>query len=82
MKTRRPPRAAICPHCFEEQGKSGSAREEYYCAHNQVWAVRRADGGWVLSTGVTAAYHEAMLSDAHEKNAHSDRRRQPGGRMH
>ena len=83
MKNKRPPLAAICLRCFNEQSDNGKhATEEFYCEHNEVWAVQRADGGWVLSTGVSADYHKAMLSDAREANPGEERRAQPTDRLH
>ena len=55
------PQALICMDCFRRHGQGA---DEFYCEHNSVWAIRRPDGGWILSTDVTPEYHRALLEDA------------------
>ena len=48
------PNALICGKCFESQRKTNvSGEDEFYCEHHHVWAIRRPDGGWLLSTDVS-----------------------------
>ena len=63
-KTGAPPKALICGECFESQKEGSFASDEFYCEHNQVWAIRRPDGGWLLSTNVSPEDHRALLEDA------------------
>lgn len=59
------PKALICNECYERQHKSNaSSSDEYYCEHHQVWAIRRPDGGWLLSTQVSPEDHRALVEDA------------------
>lgn len=59
------PKALICGECYERQHKSDlDTNDEYYCEHHQVWAIRRPDGGWLLSTDVSPADHRALVEDA------------------
>lgn len=63
------PQALICGECFERHSEGS---HEFYCEHNQVWAIRRADGGWVLSTRISPEYHRALLEDARRLQALED----------
>lgn len=66
-----PPSALICGDCFEKQIMAPSA-DEFYCVHNQVWAIRRPDGGWLLSTEISPEDHRALLEDARLLQLHDD----------
>ncbi|MDH3647231.1 MAG: hypothetical protein OER80_10690 [Gammaproteobacteria bacterium] len=64
-ETNAPPRALICGECFQNQRKAQlSGKDEFYCEHQHVWAIRRPDGGWLLSTNVSPEDHRALLEDA------------------
>lgn len=58
-----PPSALICGECFEKQSRTPGV-DEFYCSHNLVWAIRRPDGGWLLSTEISPEDHRALLEDA------------------
>lgn len=60
------PQALICGDCFKRHSEDS---HEFYCEHNQVWAIRRDDGGWVLSTRISPEYHRAILDDARRLQA-------------
>ena len=61
------PKALICGECFERQRKTHvSSEDEFYCEHHHVWAIRRPDGGWLLSTNVSPEDHRALLEDARQ----------------
>ncbi|MDH3589417.1 MAG: hypothetical protein OEQ74_08435 [Gammaproteobacteria bacterium] len=68
-KSGAPPRALICGECFESQQKASFATDEFYCQHHHVWAIRRPDGGWLLSTEVSPEDHRALLEDARKIQA-------------
>ncbi len=64
-ETTHAPNALICGECFERQrNTSVSGEDEFYCEHHHVWAIRRPDGGWLLSTEVSPEDHRALLEDA------------------
>ncbi|MBT8135396.1 MAG: hypothetical protein KJO54_00140 [Gammaproteobacteria bacterium] len=63
-KKSAPPAAQICDECFKKQCKPSFASDEFYCEHQLVWAIRRPDGGWLLSTEVSPADHQALVEDA------------------
>ncbi len=67
-----PPAALICDDCFELQSTAGPAVDEFYCSHHHVWAIRRPDGGWLLSTHVSPEDHRALLEDARKLQAVDD----------
>lgn len=64
------PKALICSKCFELQcDSSHDTTSEFYCEHNQVWAIRRPDGGWLLSTMISPEDHRALIEDAKKLQA-------------
>lgn len=63
-----PPKALICGECFKKQAETPD-NDDFYCEHNQVWAIRRPDGGWLLSTDISAEDHRALLEDARRLQA-------------
>ena len=65
-----PPSALICRKCFEQQ--STTLVDEFYCGHNQVWAIRRPDGGWLLSTEISPEDHRALIEDARKLQLHDE----------
>ena len=67
------PNALICGECFERQRQTKvSSEDEFYCEHHQVWAIRRPDGGWLLSTDVSPEDHRALLEDARRLQTQDD----------
>lgn len=59
------PGAFICEECHQQQ-KTSADVDEFYCVHNHVWAIRRPDGGWLLSTDISPEDHKALLEDARQ----------------
>lgn len=66
-----PPSALICGECFKQQSRAPDV-DEFYCSHNHVWAIRRPDGGWLLSTGISPEDHRALLEDARKLQLHDE----------
>ncbi|MBT8144931.1 MAG: hypothetical protein KJO55_09540, partial [Gammaproteobacteria bacterium] len=66
-----PPSAFICGECFEAQ-RTVAGVDEYYCEHNHVWAIKRPDGGWLLSTQISPEDHKALLDDARRMQLRDD----------
>ncbi len=67
------PKALICGECFDHQRKTQvSSEDEFYCEHHQVWAIRRPDGGWLLSTHVSPEDHRALVEDARRLQTQDD----------
>ena len=67
-----PPSALICGECFAQQSQTPGA-DEFYCGHHQVWAIRRPDGGWLLSTEISPEDHRALLEDARKLQLREDK---------
>lgn len=60
------PQALICTECYSRY-ETGS--DEFYCEHNNVWAIRRPDGGWILSTHISPSAHRELIEDARRMQA-------------